>query len=171
MSQDWEMIKTITVAEHHFNNLCFKIRSLASTWLLATFAGVGFLLSKKFDLRLSTEEVIVFLCWVGSLGILVLWVLDLLVYQQLLNVWFDARKPIEKRNPNFPQIRESIKDSQFKGRASNLIKIFYLSLISAPLLFGIYICIYWEINKIILFCTVGLLIAISGVVYLKTPGR
>ena len=44
MSDDLELFKTITHAEHHFNDLCFKIRALASTWMLATFAGVGFLL-------------------------------------------------------------------------------------------------------------------------------
>ena len=62
---DWEIIKTITEAEHHFNDLCFKIRTLASTWLLATFAGVGFLLSKSIQPELRIDQLLVLLCWVG----------------------------------------------------------------------------------------------------------
>lgn len=171
MDNDWEMIKTITEAEHHFNNLCFKIRTLASTWLLATFAGVGFLISKPINPGLKVESIIVLLCWVGSFGILVLWVLDLQIYQKILNAWFNARKPIERRNPNYPQIRKAIKATQPGGRATNLIKVFYVSLSCAPLIFASYVCIYWKINQIYLLGSLGLLIGFSLVILFKSPGK
>jgi hypothetical protein len=170
MDNDWEIIKTITEAEHHFNNLCFKIRTLASTWLLATFAGVGFLITKSIEPNLKVENILVLLCWVGSLGILVLWILDLQIYQKLLSAWFDARKPIEERNPGYPQIRQAIKKTQLGGRASNLIKVFYISLVCAPLLFASYVCFYMKLDKILLLGSVALLIVFSLLIYIKSPG-
>lgn len=170
MTEDWEIIKTITEAEHHFNNLCFKIRALASTWLLATFAGVGFLLEKTIREGIPIDHLLVLLCWVGSIGILVLWILDLQIYQKLLNAWFDAREPIEERNAHFPQMRELIKATQPGGRASNLIKTFYICLCSAPLMFAIYVCIYKALSNILLATSVMLLTCFFLIVYKLTPG-
>jgi len=86
MNEDWEILTLITETENHFNNLCFKIRTLASTWLLATFVGIGFLLEKTIVKELPVDDLLILLCWAGSVGILVLWILDLQVYQKLLNV-------------------------------------------------------------------------------------
>lgn len=170
MNEDWEIIKTITEAEHHFNNLCFKIRALASTWLLATFAGVGFLLEKTISESIPVDHLLVLLCWAGSIGILVLWILDLQIYQKLLNAWFDARGPIEERNVNFPQMREIIKATQPGGRASNLIKIFYICLCSTPLMLASYVCIYKGLSNILLATSVTLLTCFFLIVYKLTPG-
>ena len=167
---DWEIIKTITEAEHHFNDLCFKIRTLASTWLLATFAGVGFLLSKSIQPELRIDQLLVLLCWVGSIGILVLWILDLQIYQKLLNAWFDAREPIEARNKDFPQIREKIKASQPGGRASNLIRIYYISLCSAPLMFSVYVCFYKKLPFALTIVSILLLLCVVFIIYKLTPG-
>lgn len=170
MDNDWEIIKTITGAEHHFNDLCFKIRTLASTWLLATFGGVGFLLTKTIDSSLNVDHLLVMLCWIGSIGIAVLWILDLLIYQRLLNAWFDSREPIEKRNPGFPQIRDTIKASQPGGRATNLIKLFYICLCTAPLLFAVYVCIYRSMPGEMLVASLILMTGMDLIVYLKSPG-
>ncbi len=169
MDDDWEIIKTITDAEHHFNNLCFKIRTLASTWLLATFAGVGFLITKTIDPELKAENLMVLLCWIGSLGVLVLWILDLQIYQKILNAWFEARGPIEDRNPNFPQIQAAIKKTQPGQSASNLIKVFYLCLFCAPLLFACYVSVQMELDKLFFICSIILLILFSLVISLKSP--
>lgn len=167
---DWEIIKTISEAEHHFNDLCFKIRTLASTWLLATFAGVGFLLSKTIQYELDIDQLLVLLCWVGSIGIIVLWILDLQIYQKLLNAWFNAREPIEDRNKDFPQIREMIKATQPGGRASNLIKIYYISLCSTPLIFSIYVCFYKQLS-VGLTAISSLLLASAVIgIHLLSPG-
>ncbi len=163
---DWEMIKTITESEHHFNNLCFKIRTLASTWLLATFVGVGFLLTKTIALELRVEQIIVMLCWIGTLGILVLWVLDLRIYQKLLSVWFNSREPIEARNSDFPQIREGIKKSQPGGSAFNLLKLFYLALCSAPLLFSFYISIDNNLPELFLYGSLFLFVLVVFIIIL-----
>lgn len=120
-----EMLKLITSAEHHFNNLCFNIRALTSTWLLATFAGVGWILkdlpSNGESFLTDKPSLIIGLCCAGSLGIFVLWILDLKIYQQLLNVWFDARQLYED-GEEFPNIRLKMKSLFDTGRASEYIK-------------------------------------------------
>ena len=167
---DWEIIKSITASEQHFNDLCFKIRTLASTWLLATLAGVGFLVSKTIAAELRVEQLIVFLCWVGSCGIVILWVLDLLVYQRFLAAWFDERKPIEERNSDFPQIRVKISVTQPGGKASNLIKIYYLCLMALPLLMAVYTCLYLGLSYGLLMASLVLLASFFIVIMRLTPG-
>lgn len=80
------MIKLITGSEHHFNDLCFKIRALASTWLLATIAGCGWVLKylpdKNTELLFDKVDLLIALSGCGTLGIFVLWILDLRGYQQ-----------------------------------------------------------------------------------------
>jgi hypothetical protein len=171
VTEDWEIIKVITTSEHHFNNLCFKIRTLASTWLLATFAGVGFLLTKQIGEQLEIDHLLVLLCWGGAIGIMVLWILDLLIYQKLLHAWFNAREEIEDRNAGFPQIWKTIKATQPGGRASNRIKLFYISLCSAPLMFAIYVCLYKDLTGILLGLSVTLLICFGFVVWKCTPSN
>ena len=126
MSEDLELFKTITQAEHHFNDPCFKIRALASTWMLATFAGTGFVLSGRIELA-GREELTVLLCWAGAVGVFTLWVLDLRVYQPMCNAWFQARAPLEARQPAYPKIREEIAGAVPRARASFLLKFYYLA--------------------------------------------
>ena len=39
----WRMLLELGVQERHFNELESRYRTLASTWLLATFAALGFI--------------------------------------------------------------------------------------------------------------------------------
>ena len=139
-----EILKLITSAEHHFNNLCFNIRALASTWLLATLAGVGWILKDLPEQTAGTSFVIdkvgllILLCIVSSIGIFVLWVMDIMVYQRLLNVWFDSRKLYEI-DDSYPPIREDMKKLFETGRATELILIYYLALTGAPLGLALFI--------------------------------
>lgn len=139
-----EILKLITSAEHHFNNLCFNIRALASTWLLATLAGVGWILK---DLPAAADEnsfvidkvdLLVLLCVGSSIGIFVLWIMDIMVYQRLLNVWFESREKYEI-DDSLPSIRIPMKNLFETGRASELIMIYYLALTAAPLMLAMFI--------------------------------
>ncbi|RDE19442.1 hypothetical protein DV711_11140 [Motiliproteus coralliicola] len=169
MNDHWEIIKTITEAEHHFNNLCFKIRTLASTWLLATFAGVGFLITKTIDQSLSIGDLTVLLCWAGSLGIFTLWILDIQIYQKILNAWFEQRQAIESQHPEFPQLHQAITSTQPGGRATNLIKLYYIGLFSAPLLLACYICLYKDLASVFAFGSIALLVIFCFVIYRLSP--
>ncbi len=162
-----EMLKLITSAEHHFNNLTFNIRALASTWLLATFAGIGWILkdlpTPATGMLIKNIDLIPALCICSSVGIFVLWVLDLKIYQQLLNVWFDGRKLYEI-DDEFPHIRTSMKALFSSGRATQYIKFYYMATCSAPLLFGIYLLNVSTPNVLFTTLMVIALTTINGVI-------
>lgn len=167
MNKDaWEIIKTITEAEHHFNNLCFKIRALASTWLLATFVGVGFLLKELAMSEPNATQMMIMLCWIGAVGIMVLWVLDLCIYQKILTAWFNSREQIEEDNLDFPQMWKNIKDTQPGQTAFHLLKIYYLALSWAPLLLSIYICLNKGAEKIYFDISLSLFVVFTVIIIL-----
>jgi hypothetical protein len=173
----FDVIRLITEAEHHFNNLCFKIRTLASTWLLATFAGVGFLLSRDFEFVIGKETIVVLVCWAGALGISVLWILDLQVYQKLLDAWFDARKQLEDKVPDLPNMRERIKATQPGGRATNLLKIYYIVTCSAPMVFAVIVTAAManaargRNSRWLLMSSALILVALNVSIHFLSPGR
>lgn len=65
--------------ERHFNTVQSGYRTLASTWLLAAFAAIGFVLSTKLTLLVPRELVIAGIGMAASIGIYLLWIIDLLV--------------------------------------------------------------------------------------------
>ncbi len=166
-----EMLKLITSAEHHFNNLCFNIRALASTWLLAIIAGCGWILkdlpNDNTQFLVNKIDLITALSGCGALGIFVLWVLDLKVYQKLLNVWFDNRKQYED-GKDFPNIREGMKSLFSTGKATEYIKFYYMAICSAPLIFNAYIIIVTSSEKLILIPVLFVLLVINSVIYKLT---
>lgn len=167
-----ELIRLITESEHHLNNLCFRIRTLASTWLLATFAAAGFVLTKEGCFILKKSTLVILLCWAGAIGIFVLWILDLQVYQKLLHVWFEVRKEIEEENSYLPQIREKMRTAMHGGRASDLIKIFYMVMIAAPLSFALTLSLSLSLNAIsiwLFLITLFLLLAEVILIFYLTP--
>lgn len=166
------MLKLITSAEHHFNNLCFNIRALASTWLMATFIGVGWVLKDLPEsasaLLVAKPELIAALCGCSALGILVLWLLDLKVYQQLLNVWFDSRQLYED-GERYPEIRSRMKELFSHGRATQYIRYYYMTTCSAPLLFALYILISSGAATYLLVCALVALLTLNLVIFLSSP--
>lgn len=167
----FEMLKLITGAEHHFNNLTFNIRALASTWLLATFAGIGWILKDWEDTGsvqiVDKPDLIIALCIGSSIGIFVLWIMDLKVYQELLNVWFDAREMYED-DIKYPAIRKNMKDLFETGRAVYLIKFYYLVTCTAPLLIAAYIA-HKKINCTSFWVVLGVLVLLGGIIIIFSP--
>src|SRR5215467_12691904 len=106
----WARLKEAGQFERHFNQLQAGYRTLASTWLLAAFAGVGFtLINNKtipFHLWLAIAAGIGFL---GTFGIMLVWVIDILVYNQLLNgVFFTAMRLEKGAYPDTVQFRANM---------------------------------------------------------------
>lgn len=167
-----EMLKLITSSEHHFNNLTFNIRALASTWLLATFAGVGWILKdlpeKGTLLSIEKPDFIAALCLCSALGIFVLWVMDLKVYQQLLYVWFNGRELYEV-DDQFPKIREKMKALFSSGRATEYIKFYYMVTCSAPLVLSIYLIKSFDGNDILIKVLIITLLFINTIIYFLSP--
>lgn len=167
----FEMLKLITSAEHHFNNLTFNIRALASSWLLATFAGIGWIIkdweNTKVDYIVDKLDLIVALCMGSSIGIFVLWIMDIKVYQSLLNVWFDAREMYED-GVKYPTIQKNMKDLFKTGRAVHLIKYYYLLMCAGPLFIAIYVAVKKGSNLEVLMVFM-MFILIDGFIYYFSP--
>lgn len=106
----WKILSEIGTQERHFNSLQSNYRKLASSWLLAVFGGVGFVLSG----RISTEPALLVsgIGLAGGVGIVLLWIMDLLVYQQLLHACFSAGQKLEQEYEWLPRIRTGMLATQ-----------------------------------------------------------
>jgi hypothetical protein len=68
------------IERSHSNNQT-SYRMLASTWMLAAFAGIGFMISsKEFSFDIPKEVFILAIALAGGIGLGLLWILDLLFY-------------------------------------------------------------------------------------------
>ncbi len=142
-AQAWSYLCQLRDAENHFSRMQAKYRTLASTWLLAGFGGMGFLLTNKLSVPIPTEVLVFAIAFATSLGILTLWILDILVYHRLLDACFSEAVKIEKENPKLPQVRLAMMRSQPGGEVISYMIWFYVSLITGPLVFGGAIFAYW----------------------------
>jgi hypothetical protein len=129
------MIAEIGTQERAFNTLEANYAALASTWLLATFAGVGFILTNEPRLPVPTEVVILGLGLAGAVGITLVWVIDVLVYHTLLDAVWWAGLGAEIDHPEIPPVRTLMFEL---GPVTPRIKMFYLGLVAAPLAIAIF---------------------------------
>ena len=84
--------------EHHFDNISTKCKSIAITWFLATYAGIGFLLSKEtLGLPFNRIIAVVILSFIGFLGNILLWHLDVNIYNKFWIAAFIEELVMEKK--------------------------------------------------------------------------
>lgn len=128
----WEMYKNLGERCEHFNKLESSYRSLASTWLLATFAAVGFLLKEEVPYKI----LIVFAVSVaGASGVFLLWLLDLMVYHRLLSAVFAEQLCLESKFPWLPQVSHNM--MQLHDGRGVLPKVVWFYIIAYVTLIGI----------------------------------
>jgi len=122
----WKIVREIFVAERHFNDLQARYRSMASVWLLATFAAIGFVISKTISIGIDPELLVAGIAVAGCIGIALLWVLDVLVYHRLLDSCFIEGLTLEEKYTWLPPFRINMMKTQ-KG-AGVLFRVvgFYL---------------------------------------------
>lgn len=112
--------------ERHFNGLELEYRKLASQWLLVSLGAIGFVLSKQEIVPVNIWALIIAICCAASIGILVLWLLDLKVYHELLHSAFKEGVKLEKSHPEiFPQIRNNMLHSQTGGDIIKRVILYY----------------------------------------------
>jgi hypothetical protein len=117
------------VQERHFNDLQSRYRAMASTWLLAAFIGIGFVISEErlalqFDPLLLVSAIGV----AGTVGILLLWMIDLMVYHRLLeSVFFEGIK-LEDKYSWLPQIRHGMLSGPLTKGVANRTVYFYAAI-------------------------------------------
>lgn len=114
----WKIVLECGEQERHFNQLQSTYRSLCSTWLLGVFAGIGFILSAE---RLPGVEsfralMVCGIALAGTVGIILLWTLDLLVYHKLLDAFFSEALKVERAFLFLPPFRSNmLRAHQNKG--------------------------------------------------------
>lgn len=134
----WSMVTEVGEQERHFNTSQGTYRTLASTWLLAMFGAVGLLLQAATEpvIRAATDKVVeeatldkwMLVSGVGLatvVGIMLLWMLDVLVYHRLLMKSFNAGLKLEDWYAWLPRLRSG---GTGKGRVRKNIARFYLFL-------------------------------------------
>jgi hypothetical protein len=114
--------------ERHFNTLQGGIRGLASAWILAACAGFSVLLlndSSKTWL-LDAPLLIAIMCFMATVGLALLWVLDQFIYQKLLGSVFLVGLRMEQLNSDLPPTRALMVHAFERRGASRLIEYFYI---------------------------------------------
>jgi len=125
--QVWALAKELNGREKHFNDLQSRYRTLASTWLLAAFGGIGFVLSTKLEAPISSQLIVMSIALAGSAGIMLLWVLDVLVYHDLLVAGYVLGKQLEEVFTWIPPVRKSFRELTQGPAVRWYIAAFYIS--------------------------------------------
>ena len=99
----WKFVES----ERHFNSIQAGIRNRASTWILAAFAAIAVLIktSESSTWLVPSAVLVGLVSSMATIGLLLLWINDQLVYQRLLNSVFLVGLKWEHDNPQMPPIR------------------------------------------------------------------
>ncbi len=101
-----------------------KYRILASSWLLATFVAIGFLLSKDNLLPFSHLIAVTIICVIGILGLYLLWYEDTFVQELLLDINVVEALELEKRNSWIPQLHHRFLHL-YKNTNARFVKVLF----------------------------------------------
>lgn len=134
----WNILLELGVQERHFNELESRYRTLASTWLLATFAAVGFIATQEqVGLPIPRLGLMGSIAYLGAAGILLLWNLDLMVYHRLLDSCFLAGVLFENEVAWLPKLRtEMMRSAPKSGGVIRRIIYFYIGSIGVLVVLG-----------------------------------
>jgi hypothetical protein len=164
-----EIYSNLGAYEQHFNEIQSKYRSLASTWLLATFAGIGFILSEKLNMLIPLDLTIAAIAVAGSIGIYLLWNLDHMVYHRLLESAFIECLKLEDEYDWLPKAAHNMRTLQEGGKGvSSRILLFYLVPQFILYIIAIFSYIHWlNCSYLNIYSAVILLLVLSLIVVVK----
>lgn len=155
-SRVWQVVREIGETERHFNSLESQYRLLSSTWLLSSFVGMGFVLKTEAAFPVDKWWLIMAICLVSSLGIFMLWRIDLLVYHKLLHSAFSVGTEMENEFRFLPGIRSKMLESQGGTDVTKTIVLFYSVCINLLLAIGLFALLYIKfVDWGILFTTIS----------------
>jgi hypothetical protein len=165
----WEIVKACDDREKHFNGLQAAYRTLASTWLLAAFGGIAFALSTDLKVPLPREALVSGLAVAGALGIALLWVLDVLVYHDLLIVGHTVGKHLEQSLSWLPPLRTRFGEKKQHPPVRVLVAIFYIAGVDVLCLAAVVILLSWgSANTIWIVVPIVAGVLLSGVIFAVT---
>jgi hypothetical protein len=147
-----EIYNHIGEEERHFNTLEVEYRKLASQWLLVSLGVIGFILTKPELVPINVWVLVIGVCIAATIGILVLWMLDLKVYHELLHSAFKEGVKLEDEFPQLlPQIRNNMVNSLEGGDIIKKVILYYFFSILLLILVA-NIAIWMYSGKQILLC-------------------
>lgn len=114
-------------SERHFNETQAGIRNHAATWMLAAFAAIAILLKTEKDVNwlVSPAVLVAAVSVMATLGLLVLWINDQMVYQRLLECDFITALKMEYDDPQLPPVRTMMMYSAQGRGMSRWMTYFY----------------------------------------------
>ena len=134
-----QLFLEIGTSERHFNTIEATYRGLASSWLFASFTAIGFILSRKtLPIHLDSRLLGCAIAVMGIIGITLLWVIDVLVYHQLLDAWFKQGILLEKENPWMIPVRtQMLKGTKGKGVLPLIVWLYITANLALVLVGGV----------------------------------
>lgn len=106
--QLWKIYCEIRNFESHFSNAQIRFRALTATFFLAAFAATGFVLSNEIG-GLPKELAIGTIGLSASVGVSLLWIIDLMFYQRLLDAAYIEGRSLEETQDWLPQVRNKMR--------------------------------------------------------------
>lgn len=170
----WKIAEEIARQERHFNDLQARYRNMTSAWLLSTFAAIGFVVSKTISIGIDQELLISGIAGAGCVGILLLWVVDLLVYHRLLDACFVEGIILEQKYPWLPPIHHNMMNTQKGEGVLFRIVAFYLGPIAllifvSGISFSLWIAVHHRVFGVVCsILTVALIIFVGQIIRSKT---
>jgi hypothetical protein len=125
---DSDTLNRLAENERHFHTIQAGVRGLASTWVLAAFAGIAALLQQSKDVTwlFRPFALVIVICLMANIGLSVLWIIDQLVYQRLFNTNYIAGLRLEQQFSFIPPVR-AIQALTTRGRSiASWVKFFYV---------------------------------------------
>lgn len=95
--------------ETHCSDLQYRYRQYALYWVMGIFAAIGFLMSKDVG-QLPFNQILIIsgISIGGSIGLTLLWSLDIQLYQKLLDATYIEELELEDKYDFLPQIRHKM---------------------------------------------------------------
>lgn len=158
----WDVYKELGEMEKHFGDMQFRCRSLASTWVLACLAGFGFLISNDVG---DYKYLLISLVGISASGALfVMWIMDLNIYQKLLDAAFIEGMSLEDAQDWLPKVRNNRREL-LKGLALGRLTYYYAAAFLITAFIGAVGIVSVSIGNSILYLSLLLGVYVIVVVY------
>src|SRR5579872_970979 len=143
----------------HFSNMKNRYRGLSSTWFLAAFTGMGFLLSgyENIELPFNTLLGVVILCFCACFGITLLWFVDIVLYQRLWLGTVVELARLEEAHHWLPRINLNTLITRRNKKYRIFQSYFYIGLNTVFILIATITCIYYFYPNIKIVSLTGLI--------------
>ena len=152
--------------ERHLNDTQARYRALTSSWLLAAFAGIGFLLSNELSLKIDKEVLVGAFALAAAFGVGMLWNLDVRMYHRLLEAVFKAADDFELKHAEGPRLRECMKSALVWPAGPRRVGTFYLGTCALLLLIALGAFVAWAQDEIGGWTAPAAVAAVAGIVLL-----